>query len=71
MEIDFNKGLSNSQSYRTIEDSLSEINFEKRFTNICKQKDLECGKIDLKLLIEDVVIHYRNRLSQDFDENFW
>ena len=48
MELNCEKGLTNSQSYRNMEDTLSEIDFEKRFTNICKEGNVECGKIDLK-----------------------
>lgn len=67
MEINFKRGLTNSQSYRNIDDTLKEIKFEKRFTNACKDN----SKLDLKYLIEDICTHYRNRVSQDFDESFW
>jgi len=66
-----NEGLNNSQSYRTIEQTLREIDFNKRLADICSTSNREYADIDLSNFLSYVVTHYRNRRMQDFGESFF
>ena len=71
IKVSFSEGLTNSQSYITIESAIKEIRFDERFVDCINVKDCTFSDVDLQNLLKDITTHYRNQRAMIHNENYW